>query len=934
MRVDLLVCPLCRIALSPTETVCPRDGHEGVPSDLGGVPGALEDRFHLLEPFGQGGTGDLLLVDDQQTGRRGILKVLRLPEEVTPGIRARLKRDLLKQAALSHDVLSVPLSTGDANGVPWLFREWHEGVSLAVRLFRSGSFPVPEAVAIAAQVAGALNELHRAGLLHRGVKPGHVVLQLQPGGLPRARLIDAGIAWPDGTGGDGAPASRPYPSPEEARGKQASFRTDLYALGCLLYELLAGEAPFLGTPEEVEEAHRTKSPPALEASVPGGLSSLLAQLLAKEPRDRPFSAAQVRRNLEAYLPSDGASRRDSTQTFERLTGKRSPAPPGGTLPPPGGGGVDALLAAEPPATRAVSATTPPPAPKLGFVPALSRRSTMELSSDDLQAVADEEPADATEETRATGARPAAESRSGVADATSGVVAKEELEAGGDDDTPPEGADEPSAGAVDAHAGGNGMIRAKRRAHIAATGTLVGWPASDDEETERLSLDELEAVPASEVKPRSSVPPPPPTASAAADEPEADASPSAEGDTPLDGTEEFLPMPGPAPVPEESSMIPPPDMADASAEEADTVGPRGPQTTPPPLPSAPPPRSAPPPSLSARPPAPASVPPVRTTAGTTTTSFAPRPPPPAGLPPLGTVVPGVLSSSPPTSLPPGAWPATGTLPPGTSLTAPPMLSTNPPGSVPVRPITALGCIFATAAGGALLGGVLVYLFLLAFPAPAPRTARVGEAPVGPGPEARPPGMAPEVTRLPADEELDELDDEELDDALARDEGYRADEGYRSARDDEDDEATGVDETAAPVDPAAARREAARARREARERNQRRFEALRSRGRESFREGRFDDAAAAYEAATRLNPRHAGSFAGLGAARLRQGNPAAAARAYRRAVSLSPRTSAFHAALGNALLAGGDAGGARAAYRRALDLDPDNRTARAGLASLGG
>jgi serine/threonine protein kinase len=92
----MLVCPLCRIALSDPETTCSRDGHEGIRIEAPSPPEALQERFEVVEVFGQGPTSDLFLADDRETGRRGLLKVLR-HDDVAPGERTRRSRELLKQ---------------------------------------------------------------------------------------------------------------------------------------------------------------------------------------------------------------------------------------------------------------------------------------------------------------------------------------------------------------------------------------------------------------------------------------------------------------------------------------------------------------------------------------------------------------------------------------------------------------------------------------------------------------------------------------------------------------------------------------------------------------------------------------------------------------------------------------------------------------------
>ncbi len=377
---DMLVCPLCRLTLSDTETDCPRDGHEGIEARAAEVPASLRARFAVVEPFAQGGSGDTFLADDQQTGRRGLLKLLRLPANMAASERARLKRELVKQATLANPNLSVPLATGDANGVTWVFREWYEGVSLRVKLARGGALAVPEALAIASQIAAALDELHRSGLLHRDLKPGHVILNPQPSGVPKVTVIDAGIAARIETDKVfDVMGTAEYVSPEQARGKLVSFRSDLYALGCLVFEMLTGTTPFAGPPATVLSLHAEKAAPTPQVTLPTGVSTLLSQLLAKEPRERPFSAQQVRRALEPFLPEDANSKREATQTFEALSEKRrAPKAGTGTLRPGKVKATEVSMAVKAPALSGANAG------EIVVVDRPERKdATMELSETDL-----------------------------------------------------------------------------------------------------------------------------------------------------------------------------------------------------------------------------------------------------------------------------------------------------------------------------------------------------------------------------------------------------------------------------------------------------------------------------------------------------------------------------------------------------------------------
>ncbi len=317
MSTKMLVCPLCRVALDASETTCPRDGREGEEHAFAAIAAELSERFTVVAPFARGATGDLFLADDKQTGRRGILKILHNKSGVSTTERQRLKRELVKQATLSNSNIALPAVTGEASGSIWFFREWVDGVSLRVRLARGGRLATPEALSIAAQLAGALDELHRAGLLHRDLKPGHVLLQPQPSGLPKVVVIDAGVAARiDSEDAFDVAGSPRYISPEQATGKLVSFRSDLYSLGIVTYEMLEGRPPFEGDDvAALLRAHAEDPAPTAPADAPSGVQKLITQLLAKDPRERPFSAQQSRRVIEPFLPQ-GKGSREPTMAFD------------------------------------------------------------------------------------------------------------------------------------------------------------------------------------------------------------------------------------------------------------------------------------------------------------------------------------------------------------------------------------------------------------------------------------------------------------------------------------------------------------------------------------------------------------------------------------------------------------------------------------------
>jgi serine/threonine protein kinase/tetratricopeptide (TPR) repeat protein len=298
-------CSHCRKLLAASDAVCSDDGSQ--PVDVGFQPLApeLSARFRGAEPFACGATGELWRVVQVQSGAAGLLKIFADSVAGSLAERTRCKRELRKQATIAQGNLPRALDDGEAGGRLWLLREFLPGESLAVRLSRQGALPVGEALAVTAQLANALDELHRQGLVHRDVKPGHALLTARSPGLPLVRLIDAGIAAR--LPGDSLLPSfgtAAYAAPEIALGKQASFRSDLYSLGCMLYEMLSGAPPFVGSSvEAVLSAQCDAEAAPLDVELPPSIAALLAAMLAKEPRRRPFSAQQIRRALELHLPA-------------------------------------------------------------------------------------------------------------------------------------------------------------------------------------------------------------------------------------------------------------------------------------------------------------------------------------------------------------------------------------------------------------------------------------------------------------------------------------------------------------------------------------------------------------------------------------------------------------------------------------------------------
>jgi serine/threonine protein kinase/tetratricopeptide (TPR) repeat protein len=309
------LCSLCKRLLSDEQATCPHDASPSVETSPELLPEELRARFPEREPFAAGGTGTLYLVDD--AGKKLVLKVLAAKLTLDSSERARHRRELRKQQGLVHPQLPRVIEEGELAGRVWFTREHTPGESLAVRLRRDAALPASAAYSVIVQLAAALDGLHQIGLVHGDLKPGHVLLRADPERL-RVQLIDATLAAPLTADRPSRRGTVDYAAKEVVEGAPATFRSDLYALGCLSYELLTGAPPFRDTTQTTLEAQRSAEPKPLPDSVPQTVRSVIASMLAKDARRRPFSAQQVRRTFEPLLaPAKPAARSEPRSALQR-----------------------------------------------------------------------------------------------------------------------------------------------------------------------------------------------------------------------------------------------------------------------------------------------------------------------------------------------------------------------------------------------------------------------------------------------------------------------------------------------------------------------------------------------------------------------------------------------------------------------------------------
>src|SRR5215467_680219 len=283
---------------------------------------ALADRYRIERELGAGGMATVYLAQDVKHQRRVAIKVLR--PELAAAIGAdRFLREITTTASLRHPHILPLYDSGAAGETLFYVMPFVDGESLRGRLGREKQLPLDDALQIAREVADALSYAHARGVVHRDIKPENIMLE-----AGHAVVTDFGIAKAvSGAGGEtltqtgmaiGTPS---YMSPEQAAGDgELDGRSDLYALGCVLYEMLAGQPPFTGpTVESVVHQHLVADPrpiSLLRPAVPAGVVAALQRALAKAPADRFNPVALFSEAIRpgasaptpATVPSDPAHR--------------------------------------------------------------------------------------------------------------------------------------------------------------------------------------------------------------------------------------------------------------------------------------------------------------------------------------------------------------------------------------------------------------------------------------------------------------------------------------------------------------------------------------------------------------------------------------------------------------------------------------------------
>ena len=304
-------------------------------------PGTKLGPYEILSPLGAGGMGEVYRARDTRLGRDVAVKVLPHHLSSNTEVRARFEREAKTVSSLNHPNICTLFDIGREKDTDYLVMELVDGETLATRIAR-GALPAADVMKIGAQIADALDRAHRAGVVHRDLKPGNVMLAKSG-----AKLMDFGLARAVGlaaTAGSGASLltqsptiAQPltaegtiigtfqYMAPEQLEGREADERSDIWALGCVLYEMATGVRAFEGKSQAslIATIMHTDPRPLREIvpASPPSLDRLIRECLAKDPDERRQSAGDVRRELNRISRGD-ADAPSATPPTTRSTSAR------------------------------------------------------------------------------------------------------------------------------------------------------------------------------------------------------------------------------------------------------------------------------------------------------------------------------------------------------------------------------------------------------------------------------------------------------------------------------------------------------------------------------------------------------------------------------------------------------------------------------------
>jgi eukaryotic-like serine/threonine-protein kinase len=334
----LKVCPQCGTEYETAARFCPADGTALRPKGSDSLVGSvLADRYHILKRIGEGGMGRVYLGEHVKMNRQCAIKVMS-PALVNDAESAsRFAREASNAARIIHPNVAAVFDYGESDGLVYLVMEFVDGEPLSRLLAREAPFGLERAIDLARQIADGLGAAHELGIVHRDLKPDNIMLVRRPDGAAgdHVKLLDFGIAK---LGDDAPKGAKPltqagiplgtphYMSQEQSAGEPTDARTDLYAAGVILYEMLTGRPPFdAPSATQLLSLHMTAAPEpprrvAPDQPISTALEAVVLRALAKRRDDRFVSARALRRALDEASPAHPAhGRRYGQPRWLRVT---------------------------------------------------------------------------------------------------------------------------------------------------------------------------------------------------------------------------------------------------------------------------------------------------------------------------------------------------------------------------------------------------------------------------------------------------------------------------------------------------------------------------------------------------------------------------------------------------------------------------------------
>jgi hypothetical protein len=313
-----MVCAMCASSYPAGTRYCPVDGSLLRPAVSGQDPclgTVIDDRYYLLEKIGQGGMGDVYLGEHVRTQRRCAVKVIGRVHAGDPEALNRFIREATNAGRISHPHVATVYDFGEtAEGIAYLAMEFVDGEPLSKLLAREGALPPRRVISIARQVAEGVGAAHDLGIVHRDLKPGNILVARDRKGGDLVKVVDFGIARAPAEDGQaltqtGMVVGTPeYMSPEQLVGDPVDARTDIYSLGCILYQMLTGEQAFEGPTAQRLTRRLTGPPPHPReqiAGVPDELDTVVVMAMGRLPHER-YQSMEALRDALLAVPAEPA----------------------------------------------------------------------------------------------------------------------------------------------------------------------------------------------------------------------------------------------------------------------------------------------------------------------------------------------------------------------------------------------------------------------------------------------------------------------------------------------------------------------------------------------------------------------------------------------------------------------------------------------------